>query len=86
MKYEIVNVVCTTNLHQTVDIEAFSRKSDVVYFPESYFCVYFQDGTMKSRVSVFPSGKLISVGGKSIKVSKESLLHTQNGTSRRWTC
>lgn len=47
----------------------------VEYKPDSYHCAYMRDSKMKSRVSIFASGKLISVGAKSATDGFKDLKH-----------
>jgi len=66
---EIVNVVATASLDRPVDL-AILRKQfprDVEYDPDVYFAAYFKAKRMRGKISIFPSGKLISVGTKSEK-------------------
>ena len=79
IKPKIRNVVSTANLNQKVDI---TRLADVPYgiYDNSIYrgrCGYIKTPEMGGRVTVFASGKMISVGGKSIKKSKEQLNHAK---------
>lgn len=72
---EIHNVVCTANLNQKVDITKLSHIPGGMYDQEIYSgrCGYIKTPSMKGRVTIFPSGKMISVGGKSIKNATEQI-------------
>lgn len=74
-KLAIVNVVSTSTLNQKVDIRKFIEFGWGIYDSEIYGgrCGYVKAPEMDGRVTVFPSGKMISVGGKSIKKSIEQL-------------
>jgi transcription initiation factor TFIID TATA-box-binding protein len=61
----IQNVVCTADLKQKVDIASFNEYKYLSSNLELYRCGYVKDNTMTGRVTVFASGKLISVGTKS---------------------
>lgn len=61
-KLAIVNVVATANLRQEVDLDAVSKLPNVLYDFDIYPCAYFKDETMKGKVSIFGSGKMISIG------------------------
>ncbi len=61
----ISNVVCTADLKQSVDIASFNEFKHLSSDLDLYSCGYVKDDTMVGRVSVFASGKLISVGTKS---------------------
>ena len=70
VKSEIVNVVCTASLIQKVDVTKFSEFKNCIYDKAIYGgrCGYVKLPEMKkSRVTVFPSGKMISIGAKSTK-------------------
>ena len=62
---KIVNVVCTTDLKQQVDIASFNEYEYLHSDLDLYRCGYVKDDTMIGRVTVFGNGKLISVGTKS---------------------
>lgn len=75
----IQNVVCTSNLNQKVNVSLFNN------FPWGFYdsviyggrCGYIKTPEMKGKVTVFPSGKLISVGAKSILEAKNQLNHAK---------
>jgi len=62
---KIVNVVCTTDLKQQVDIASFNEYEHLHSDLALYRCGYVKDDAMVGRVTVFGNGKLISVGTKS---------------------
>lgn len=64
-KLAIVNVVATSNLRQEVDLDAVCKLPNVLYDSDIYHCAYFKDENMKGKVSIFGSGKMISIGTKS---------------------
>jgi transcription initiation factor TFIID TATA-box-binding protein len=41
-------------------------------------CGYIKKDKIRGRVTIFPSGKMISTGGKSIRESVEQLVHAMN--------
>jgi len=61
----ISNVVCTADLKQHVDIDSFNNFEFLSSNLKLYRCGYVKDNKMVGRVTVFGSGKLISVGTKS---------------------
>jgi len=71
----ISNVVATSDLKQNVDINKFSKHAWGIHDPEIYGgrCGYVKTPEMKGRVTVFPSGKLISIGAKSIENAKNQI-------------
>jgi transcription initiation factor TFIID TATA-box-binding protein len=75
---KIHNVITTANLHQHVDITKFIEYSWGEYDLERYGgrCGYVKDTKIQGRVTVFPSGKMISTGGESIHKSIQQLEHT----------
>lgn len=67
MTLRIVNVVATADLGQPVDLIRVSLLPDVVFDQEVYGgrVAYFKSSDTFGKVSVFFSGKLISVGSRS---------------------
>jgi len=61
---KIQNVVCTADLKQTVDLSLFTGRKFLSSNLSLYKCGYVKDDLMVGRVSVFHTGKLISVGTK----------------------
>ena len=72
---KIRNVVCTANLEQKVDIVKLSRIACGIYDEAIYGgrCGYIKTPDMDGRVTIFASGKMISIGGKSIKMAIDQL-------------
>src|SRR6266487_1341013 len=68
---KIKNVITTANLHQYIDITKFRRYTWGTYDLEYYGgrCGYIKDDKIRGRVTVFLSGKTISIGAKSIHES-----------------
>lgn len=75
--FKVVNVVCTAILSSSVDILNLPHlfPDEVIYDQEIYGgrAAYFKSETMQGKVTVFPSGKIISVGTKSIEESIKEL-------------
>jgi len=63
----VVNVVCTADLKQSIDIASFNEYKHLSSNLDLYRCGYVKDDIMTGRVTVFGNGKLISVGTKSIE-------------------
>ena len=74
----IQNVVCTADLKQKVDIASFNEYKHLSSNLDLYRCGYVKDNTMTGRVTVFASGKLISVGTKSPEQAFEELQKAGN--------
>lgn len=74
---EIKNVVTTADLRQDVDVNRFNKYMWGKYDQETYGgrCGYVRDTKIHGRVSVFFSGKMISLGGRSVKESISQLQH-----------
>lgn len=68
IKPVISNVVCTGNLNQKVDLTKFLNFEWGIYDDAIYGgrCGYVKSPEMKGRVTIFPSGKMISIGAKSV--------------------
>lgn len=76
MIVKIVNVVATAILDATIDPKELSRSStNVAYNAEKYHCAYFRTSKMHGTVSIFPSGKMISIGARSEKNAKRNLIY-----------
>lgn len=75
IKPVITNVVSTSDLHQLIDIRKFTNFSWGIYDKEIYggVCGYVKFPYMKGRVTVFSSGKMISIGSRSEEESKNKL-------------
>jgi transcription initiation factor TFIID TATA-box-binding protein len=71
-KLKIVNVVATTNIKQPIDIMEAGRFKDFLHDSEIYGgrVTYYKNENMIGRVTIFPSGKMISVGSRSIEDTK----------------
>ena len=83
VKVSIVNVVATAALDQSVDLKELGKFSQIVHDPEIYGgrVAYFRDHKFRGRVTIFASGKMISVGSKSeaeafcaLELAKEYLI------------
>jgi transcription initiation factor TFIID TATA-box-binding protein len=63
----IVNVVATAELGQTVELAEISKLPNTIYDNEIYGgrVAYLKKLGMRGKVTIFPNGKLISVGTKS---------------------
>ncbi len=70
---KIQNVVATADLKQLVDLESFNDFEHLTANLELYKCGYVKDSKMIGRVTVFGSGKLISVGTKSPQQASDEL-------------
>jgi len=74
----IVNVVATADLKQQVDIHAIAKLPYTIHDSEIYGgrVTYLKTPTMSGKVTIFPSGKLISIGTKSPKEAQQDLHET----------
>jgi transcription initiation factor TFIID TATA-box-binding protein len=70
---KVVNVVCTGDLKQQVDITCFNQFDFLKTNLKVYRCGYVKTKNMSGRVTVFKSGKIISVGTKSIDFAIKEL-------------
>lgn len=63
----IVNVVATAALGQRIDLEEIRKFKEIFHDSDVYGgrVAYFKTENMQGKVSIFPSGKMISVGTKS---------------------
>jgi transcription initiation factor TFIID TATA-box-binding protein len=72
-KVNIVNLITTADLKQFVDLEKLRRVRGFVYNTAVYHCAYLKDDKTQSKVSIFSSGKMISVGSKSLRAAERDL-------------
>ena len=73
LQLRIVNVVATADLKQLVDQDRTGKLPYCKYDPGVYRCVYVSSPKMYSKVSVFRTGKMISVGTKSERQARHDL-------------
>jgi transcription initiation factor TFIID TATA-box-binding protein len=75
IKRSIVNVVATASLEQELDLCDLEQFKEIRHDSEIYGgrVAYFKLPNMKGKVSIFPSGKMISVGTKSEKDASHEL-------------
>jgi len=72
-RVKIVNLIATADLKQFVDLEKLRCIRGFIYNTAIYRCAYLKDDKTQSKVSIFSSGKMISVGSKSLRVAKRDL-------------
>jgi len=72
-KFSIVNVVATAELGQPVDLERLVNVPGFLYDYEIYHCAYLKDSKTKAKISIFSSGKMISIGTKSLRGATQDL-------------
>jgi len=73
VKLTVVNVVATSELGQSVDLAKLVGLEGFLYDQAIYNCAYLKDRNTKAKVSVFATGKMISVGTKSLADSEHDL-------------
>ena len=76
MEPEIFNVVATADHRQRVDLIEVSKLPCTIYDQEIYGgrVAYLKSPEMNGKVTIFPSGKLISVGTRSPSQAEEDLI------------
>lgn len=79
-KFNIVNVVATASINQTIDFEILREDKNIFHDSDVYGgrVAYFKDSQMQGKVSIFISGKMISIGTKSEKKAIEELMYTKS--------
>ncbi|MCY4491461.1 MAG: TATA-box-binding protein C [Thaumarchaeota archaeon] len=75
---KIQNTVSTADLKQKVDIARFNEYKHLSSNLDLYRCGYVKDDTMIGRVTIFRTGKMISVGTKSPKQADVELKKAVN--------
>ena len=80
---KVVNVVATARIYQLVDIVAAGMIRNFLHDSEIYGgrVAYFKSKGMKGRVTIFPSGKMISVGARSIEQAFNNFDQAMNALS-----
>ena len=78
LKPEIVNLVATGDLRQSVSLLEVAKMCYTIYDQEIYGgrVAYLKTPGMHGKTSVFPSGKLISVGTRSPEEAQSDLEYT----------
>ena len=76
VEISIVNVVATATLDRPVDPASLPQLFPrfISYDPEVYFAAYFRSDEMQGKVSIFSSGKMISVGTRSEEKANTELV------------
>ena len=74
---QVVNVVSTADLRQYIELKALNSQTWGRYDRDIYPAGYVKDGDNQGKVTVFHTGKLISVGAKTIPASFFNLTHTK---------
>ena len=69
VKTTVVNVVVTAALNQALDLDELGKFREILHDPDIYGgrVAYFKTSNMDGKVSIFSSGKMISVGTTSEK-------------------
>ena len=73
-----MNIVSTAELGQNVDLAQLNKQEWGRYDLDIYPAGYIKDGLMLGQVTVFQTGKMISVGASSIKASRNNLNHAKD--------
>ena len=66
-------MVGTAKLGQSLDLECLVNVPGFRYDYAIYHCAYLKDGRTRGKVSIFSSGKMISIGTKSFGDAKQDL-------------
>ncbi len=74
-KLSIVNVVATSELRQFIDLEKLAEVSGFFYNKAIYHCAYLKERGTRAKISIFATGKMISIGTKSIKAATSDLTY-----------
>jgi transcription initiation factor TFIID TATA-box-binding protein len=61
--------VSTADLNQSVELKLLNKQSWGLYDLDIYPAGYIKDGTMRGKVTIFHTGKLISAGANNIHLS-----------------
>jgi transcription initiation factor TFIID TATA-box-binding protein len=78
----IVNLVATAELNQLTALERLRNASGFLYDKAIYHCAYLKDPKTHAKVSIFATGKMISIGTKSIKAASDDLNYAAQRLAR----
>jgi len=78
----VVNLVATAELSQTVDLPRLGKIRGFLYNPAIYRCAYLKDQHTRAKVSIFSTGKMISMGTKSYDDAKHDLKYAAARVSK----
>ena len=75
MMWEIVNLVATADFKHPVELHEISSLEYIIYDKKIYGgrVAYLKTPDMHGKVTIFPSGKMISIGTKSQEQAQEDL-------------
>ncbi len=73
MIVKVVNLVATDDLKQTVSLASVGNLVGGSYDPMKYHCAYFKRHAMFGKVTIFSSGKMISIGTRSPENAQKDL-------------
>src|SRR5208283_6124885 len=76
-RLNVVNLVATADLKQLIDLQRLDHCRGFIYSSTTYrgLCAYLKDEQTHGKVTIFASGKMISVGSRSYSSAKEDLKH-----------
>jgi TATA-box binding protein (TBP) (component of TFIID and TFIIIB) len=66
-------VVATAELSQSVDLWKLAQVDGFLYDQAIYHCAYLKDAKTRAKVSIFSTGKMISIGTRNLADSKHDL-------------
>ena len=70
----VVNTVAASDLDQFIDLERLAGAEVFLYDRAVYSCAYFRDEKTRAKVSIFITGRMISVGTKSMFSEPQSIV------------
>jgi transcription initiation factor TFIID TATA-box-binding protein len=83
-KLSIVNLIATADLKQSVDLERLNDSQGFLHDASTYHgrCAYLKDEKTNGKVTIFATGKMISVGARSYAAAKHDLNHATRRLAR----
>lgn len=70
---EIVNLIATSSIGEPVDLSKLIGETGFSYDSSVYRCAYFKDSVCHGKVSIFGTGKMISIGTRSSEHARRDL-------------
>jgi transcription initiation factor TFIID TATA-box-binding protein len=80
-----VNVVATAALNQRLDLDELGKFREILHDSDIYGgrVAYFKSPKMRGKVSIFTSGKMISIGTKSEKEATHELEYVRDFLAKK---
>ena len=75
-------MVATAELGQFIELEKLTTAKGFLYDQTIYRCAYLKDSKTRGKVSIFSTGKMISIGARSFEAAKHDLSYAVKRLAR----